>query len=131
MSFLWTITVFLVAGLLTWIINRRLQRGAVFASAVVTLIAGLVLPELFAQGGELVPMAACASYVSMSSDTHLGNAWKIVVALLLAAALYTISSSVFSGVGGKGGTIAAICVLSVWGGGKALARAANRFTRGL
>jgi len=130
MSFLWTITVFLGTGLLTWIINRRLQRGAVFASAVVTLTAGLVLPVLFSQGGEMVPMAACASYVSMSSDIRLGNAWKVVVALLLAAGLYTFSSGVFSGVGGKGGTIATICVLAVWGGGKALARAANHFSRG-
>jgi hypothetical protein len=130
MSFLWTLTIFLGAGILTWIINHRLQRGAVFASAVVTLTAGLVLPELFAQGGEMVPMAACASYVSMSSRTRLGNVWKIVVALMLAAVLYTFASGVFSGVGGKGGTIAAICVLAVWGGCKVFVRFANRYTRG-
>ena len=112
MFYLQTIAVSLGAGLLTWFLTRRLHRGAVLSSAVVTLTAGLVLPELFAQGGALVPMAA---YVSMSADTRLGKLWQTVLALVLAAVLYVASSSIFAGVGGKGGTIAAICVMAVWG----------------
>lgn len=116
MLFIQTIAVSLVAGLLTWFLNQRLQRGAVLSSAVVTLTAGLVLPALFAQGEALVPMAACASYVSMSANTRLGKFWQTVLALTLAAVLYIASAGIFAGVGGKGGTIAAICVMAVWGG---------------
>ena len=115
MFYIQTIAVSLGAGLLTWFLTRRLHRGAVLSSAIVTLTAGLVLPELFAQGGALVPMAACASYVSMSADTRLGKLWQTVLALVMAAVLYVASSSIFAGVGGKGGTIAAICVMAVWG----------------
>lgn len=116
MFFIQTIAVSLGAGLLTWLLNHRLQRGPVLSSAVVTLTAGLVLPALFAQGGALVPMAACASYVSMSSDTCLSKLWQTALALALAAVLYVASAGIFAGVGGKGGTIAAICVMAVWGG---------------
>ncbi|MGI6365463.1 MAG: hypothetical protein ACOX2G_06940 [Bacillota bacterium] len=115
MFFIQTLLVSLVAGSLTWLLNCRLNRGPVLSSAVVTLTAGLVLPALFAQGGALAPMAACASYIGMSADSRLGNLWQILAALGLAAVLYVASQETFLGVGGKGGTIAAICVMAVWG----------------
>ena len=115
MFYLLTLLVSLGAGLLTWYLNCRRQWGAVLSSAVVTLTAGLLLPSLSAHGGALAPMAACASYIGMSADTCLGRLWQIVAALFVAA-LYVLSVDTFAGVGGKGGTIAAICVMAVWGG---------------
>ena len=116
MDFIPTLLVSLGAGLLTWLLNCRLQRGAVLSSAVVTLTAGLVLPALFPQGASLAPMAACASYIGMSSPSRLKSLGHVMVALVLAAALFTASAGAFSGVGGKGGTIAAICVMATWAG---------------
>lgn len=115
MYFLQVLAVSLVAGPLTRFLTCRLQRGPVLSSAVVTVAAGLVLPVLFPQGGgALLPMAACASYVGMSSENRL-KLWQMVIALSLAAVLYVVSSSIFNGIGGKGGTIAAISVITVWG----------------
>jgi hypothetical protein len=116
MYFLQVLVVALAAGLLTRFLTYRIQRGPVLSSAVVTVAAGLLLPVLFPQGGgTLVPVAACASYVGMSSENRLGKLWQMVLALSLAAVLYVASSSIFNGIGGKGGTIAAISVIAVWG----------------
>lgn len=104
-----------VCGLSAWFLHHRLQRGPVLASAVVTLAAGLIMPKLFAHGAALVPLAACASYVSMSATIRLRNIGETSLALALAAVLYTASTEIFVGVGGKLGTIAAISVMTVWG----------------
>jgi len=111
-----TILVSLIAGLLTWALHHRLQRGPVLASAVTTLTAGLILPDLVEHGAVLVPVAACASYVSMSATVRLRGSMEVGLALILAALIYNTSTEIFVGVGGKLGTIAAISVMTVWGG---------------
>jgi hypothetical protein len=110
----------LIAGLSTWYLNHHLQRGPILASAVITLTAGLLLPNLFEQGATLAAIAACASYVSMSANIRLRNSFETAIALLLAAWLFTMSANIFVGVGGKLGTIAAISVMTVWGYTEAL-----------
>lgn len=115
---MFTVQVFgvaLVAGLATWLLNHKLQKGPILASAVVTLCAGLLLPNMFAQGGTLAAVAACASYVSMSANICLRNSFETTVALFLAALLFILSADIFVGVGGRLGTIAAVSVMTIWG----------------
>lgn len=109
------IVISLAAGFLTWVLHHRLQRGPVLASAVVTLTAGLILPGLHEQGVELVPIAACASYVSMSATIRLRNVWETLAALVIAALIYVFAAEIYVGIGGKLGTIAAISVMTVCG----------------
>lgn len=115
MSFLQVLITSLAAGLLTRFLTSRLQRGPVLSSALVTVAAGLALPVLLSQGGALVPVAACASDVGMTADNRLDRPWQLAVALSLSAVLYVASAATFTGIGGKGGTIAAIAVIAVWG----------------
>ena len=115
---MFTLQVFVVAlaaGLLTWYLNHHLQRGPILASAVITLCAGLLLPNIFEQGNTLAAVAACASYVSMSANIRLRNSFETGIALILAASLFIVSTEIFVGVGGKLGTIAAVSVMTVWG----------------
>jgi len=105
----------LVAGLSAWGLHHHLQRGPVLASAVITLTAGLVLPNMFDQGNDLVAVAACGSYVSMSATIRLRNVLETCFALTFAALLFVASTQIFVGVGGKLGTIAAVSVMTVLG----------------
>lgn len=116
MYFLQVLVTSLAAGLLTRFLTPRLGRGPVLSSAIVTVAAGLVLPALLPQGGALVPVAACASYGGMTAENRLDKLWQMVVALSLSAVLYVASAAIFNGIGGKGGTIAAVAVTAIWGG---------------
>lgn len=109
------VVISLAAGLLTWNLNHHLKRGPVLASAVVTLVAGLLLPKLFPQNAvPFCAMAACASYVAMSATARLRGWSETILALLIAAILFLVTGTVFVGVGGKLGTIAAIGAMTVW-----------------
>ena len=113
-------SVAIIAGLATWFLNHHLQRGPVLASAVATLVAGLVLPNLLEQGATLAAVAACASYVSMSANIRLRTTLETSAALILVSVLFIVSADIFVGVGGKLGTIAAVSVMTVWGCSQAL-----------
>jgi hypothetical protein len=112
--YLQILMVALGAGLLTWRLNHHFQRGPVLASAVVTLVAGLVLPKLLENGAVLAAMAACGSYVSMSATARLRGWWETSFALVFAAVIFSLTGNVFVGTGGKLGTIAAIGAMTVW-----------------
>ncbi len=104
-----------LAGMATWRLHHHLQRGPVLASAVVTLVAGLVLPATFENGHVLAAVAACGSYVGMSANIRLSTTLEISAALVLASVLFAVSANIFMGVGGRLGTIAAISAMTVWG----------------
>ncbi|MTI95988.1 MAG: hypothetical protein FH749_10980 [Firmicutes bacterium] len=120
MFFVQVVMVSLVCGLATWLINHRLQKGPVLASAIVALVAGLVFPHIFAEGSTLAAVAACASYVGMSAKARLRGPVEAAIALGIAAALFVVTVDVFVGVGGKLGTIAAIAAMTVWAWGQVL-----------
>jgi len=91
-------------ALISYWLSVDYAMGAVLASALVGLVAGLVLPAY------AVPIY-CGSFVGMASPMVLG--WKeIVLAAALAGHLYVLAQDVFNGFGGKLGTIACTgCVL--------------------
>lgn len=97
------------AGLITYFISNILNKGAVLASAVVTLVSGVVLPYFFpTTGGNLAAMAACASYAGMISTKNAPRLWNMAIVSLITGVLYITASNAYVGVGGRLGTIAAI-----------------------
>lgn len=97
------------AGMSTYIVSNILQRGATIASAIITLLAGLMLPYFFPTiGGELAVAAACASYAGMISIENALNLLEMAIISLMTGILFIASSTAYIGVGGRLGTIAAI-----------------------
>lgn len=103
------LTISVLAGITTYIVSNILQRGAVIASAIVTLTSGIMLPYFFPViGSTLTTAAACASYAGMISVENALNLWEMAVISLMTGILFIAASSAYIGIGGKFGTIAAI-----------------------
>ena len=103
------LTVAVVAGLLTYTASNIIKRGSVIASAIITLVAGLVLPHFFPENGTLLATAAaCASYAGMISVENVLNFFEMAAISLMTGILFVAAGEAYVGVGGKLGTIAAI-----------------------
>ena len=110
----------MVWAFLTYKITVCTSRGAVFASASVTLAAGVLLPAIMGvTGTKLATVIACASYGGMISPKWIAKPWELVVIGGLSALVFILAEEAFKGVGGKLGTMAAIACLA-WIGIKAL-----------
>ncbi len=98
-----------LAGMATYFVSIILKRGAVIASATITLISGLLLPYFFpSMSGTLVTAAACASYAGMISVENALNVFEMAIISLITGILFIAASSAYAGIGGRLGTIGAI-----------------------
>lgn len=103
------LAVSVIAGLATYFVNNRIKRGAVIASSIITLAAGLILPHFFPTTGQLlVTAAACASYAGMISVENALNLLEMAVISLMTGILFIAATGAYVGIGGRLGTIAAI-----------------------
>ena len=99
----------IAAGMATYIVSNLLKRGAVIASAIITLVSGLMLPYFFpSMGGVLATAAACSSYAGMISVENALNLLEMAIISLMTGILFIAASSAYIGIGGRLGTIAAI-----------------------
>lgn len=99
----------IIAGMATYIVSHILKRGAVIASAIITLVSGLILPYFFPlTGGILATAAACSSYAGMISLENALNLFEMAVISLMTGILFIAARSAYIGIGGRLGTIAAI-----------------------
>lgn len=98
---------------ITYYINIHLEKGPVLASAVVTLLSGLILPRFFHEIGTLLALVATTgSYAAMVSRERFPNIKDMVYVGILCGTLFILTQDVFVGVGGRLGTIAAISGLT-------------------
>lgn len=103
------LTVSIISGITTYIVSHILKRGPVIASAIVTLIAGIMLPYFFPLiGVTLASVAACSSYAGMISVENALNLREMSIISLITGILYIATINAYVGIGGKLGTIAAI-----------------------
>ena len=99
----------IVAGMATYIVSNTLKKGAVIASAIITLVSGLMLPYFFPlTGNVLATAAACSSYAGMISIESALNLLEMAVISLMTGILFIAARSAYIGIGGRLGTIAAI-----------------------
>jgi len=94
------VAVFL-GGILAYILSTDVRLGAVVAASLVAILAHLIFPEYD------VP-AYCGAFVGMTSNELLFNHQEVALASLVAGLIYALTRNVFSGFGGKLGTIALI-----------------------
>ena len=98
-----------ISGMATYIVSNILKRGPVIASAVITLVAGLMLPYFFPLSGALLATAAaCSSYAGMISLENALNLSEMSVISLMTGILFIAATNAYAGIGGRLGTIAAI-----------------------
>lgn len=106
----------ILAAVLTYVISIRFKRGPVFASALVGVIAGILLPIITSQFGHVYAVVIIgASFVGMSAKTRFANEIPIFVGGTLFGLIFIYSAPYFGGAGGKLGTIAFVSGLSVKG----------------
>jgi len=105
-----------MAAVLTFWVNVKLGHGAVMASAVVGLIGGLVLPQVYPEiGGTLAVVVFCASFAGMSSGERFPRGVMMWVVGLATGLIFVYSIPLGGGAGGKLGTIAFSASLAVRG----------------
>ncbi|MFO7941859.1 MAG: hypothetical protein R6U92_04350 [Bacillota bacterium] len=93
------------AAAITWLINHELGYGALVASGLIGVIAGVTLPPALAGA------AYVGSFVGMSAGTILPTIGMAVIGGALAGLITIATVPIFGGIGGKGGTTAAAAVL--------------------
>lgn len=99
----------IAAGMVTYIVSNMLKRGGVIASAIITLVSGLMFPYFFPTMGNMLALAAaCSSYAGMISVENALNLFEMAIISLMTGILFIAASSAYIGIGGRLGTIAAI-----------------------
>ena len=99
----------IIAGMCTYLISHILKKGAVIASAIVTLVSGIVFPYFFPLiGVALATAATCSSYAGMISLERCPTPLEMSVISFMTGILFIATRIAYPGIGGKLGTIAAI-----------------------
>lgn len=102
-----------LAAVATAVVSQRFGHGAVVGSALVGLVAGLLLPAF--GYGTLAAVTFCATFVGMSSRDRLRHEGYVALAGALSGLVFIAVATAFAGAGGKLGTIAFIACISVAG----------------
>lgn len=89
----------------TWFVNHKLGYGAVVGSGIVGIIAAGLLPA------KLAGVTYTASFVGMSSVTVIPTVTVSILGGLIAGIVIITTEEIYAGIGGKGGTTAALTTL--------------------
>ncbi|MGI6650460.1 MAG: hypothetical protein ACOX4Y_01650 [Limnochordia bacterium] len=111
MHLLTGISLALLWGLVGSVLRHKTKLSSVAVSALLTLLAALVLPRLFVNGHLFALICTAVSYVTMSSTERLAKVWEtLTVSVFCALAVY-FGQNLLVGIGGRLGTFAALSVL--------------------
>ncbi len=89
----------------TWFINHKMGYGAVIANGLVGVMAATFLPN------DLAGITYTSSFVGMSSLSVIPNLMSGALAGVIAAAVLITTAQIYAGIGGKGGTTAALSTI--------------------
>jgi len=89
----------------TWFINHKMGYGAIVANGLVGVIAAILLP------GPLAGVTYTASFVGMSSLAVIPSLLVATLGGLIAGIVILTTTEIYVGIGGKGGTTAALASL--------------------
>ena len=86
-------------ALISYTLSVNVGLGAVVGAGLVGVVAALVFPDYG-------PPIYCGAFVGMASTNLLSNHGDLAIASVVAGVVYVLTVSIFSGFGGKLGTIA-------------------------
>lgn len=90
---------------LTWFINHKMGYGAVIANGLVGVMAATFLPN------DLAGITYTSSFVGMSSLAVIPSIYVAALASLIVALVFITTAEIYAGIGGKGGTTAALSTI--------------------
>ena len=86
----------LISSMATYAISHLLKRGGVIASAIVTLVSGMILPYFFpTMGLTLATAAACGSYAGMISLENAVDVFEMAAIGILVGILFVAAGNAF------------------------------------
>lgn len=92
----------LIGVTFTWFLNHQMGYGAIVANGLIGVIAAIILP------GHLAGITYTASFVGMSSIVIIPSLLGAVLGGLIVGMILLTTSEIYAGIGGKGGTTAAL-----------------------
>lgn len=90
---------------LTWFINHKMGYGAVIANGLVGVMAAIFLPN------DLAGITYTSSFVGMSSLAVIPSMAAAALGSLIVGLILLTTVEIYSGIGGKGGTTAALSTI--------------------
>ncbi len=111
MSFIVGLGLGLLWGFLGHMLRQKTKLSVVAVSSLLTLVAALVWPQVFADGYVYALICTAVSYVMMSSSHRLAKLWETLLVSGICALVVFLGQDVLVGVGGRLGTLAALSVL--------------------
>lgn len=90
---------------LTWFINHEMGYGAVIANGLVGVMAATFLPN------DLAGITYTSSFVGMSSLAVIPTMTAAVIGSLIVSLILIVTVEIYAGIGGKGGTTAALSTI--------------------
>ncbi|WP_026476633.1 hypothetical protein [Alkaliphilus transvaalensis] len=94
-----------VAVIVTWFLNHELGLGPIVANGLVGVMAALFLSP------PLAAVTYASSFVGMSSITVLPSLTAAAIGGIIIGGIWLLTSEIYAGIGGKGGTTAALATL--------------------
>ena len=108
---LYVIVIVLLAGTATYVLNNELKLGPIIAYSLVSLFGGIFLLFPLTKNLGFINIVFGASFVGMSSKEGVKNYLVVITASLLFG-IFSIVGKSFINIGGRGGTLALISVLT-------------------
>ena len=90
---------------LTWYINHKMGYGAVIANGLVGCMAATFLPK------DLAGITYTTSFVGMSSLAVIPTMGTAILGSLIVGLVFLSTAEIYVGIGGKGGTTAALATI--------------------
>lgn len=92
----------MIATSVTWFINHEMGYGPIIANGIIGVIAAVLLP------GALAGAAYTSSFVGMSGLNVLPSFGIALLGGLIVGIIISLTAEIYAGIGGKGGTTAAL-----------------------
>lgn len=90
---------------LTWFINHKMGYGPVIANGLVGVMAAIFLPN------SLAGITYTSSFIGMSSLSVISSIGAAALSSLIVGSILLLTVEIYSGIGGKGGTTAALSTI--------------------
>lgn len=94
-----------LGGTITWYINHQMGIGAVVANGLVGVMAATFLPN------DLAGITYTSSFIGMSSLAVIPNLQAAALTSLTVGIIFLLTADIYAGIGGKGGTTAALSTI--------------------
>lgn len=89
----------------TWFINHKMGYGAVIANGLVGVMAAIFLPN------DLAGITYTSSFIGMSSLAVIPSMAAATLGSLIVGLVFLTTAEIYAGIGGKGGTTAALSTI--------------------